>query len=130
MNLLKKLSNNAEPEIVNGLIVCMCILACGLSWSIGRSRNVRIEPLGISLTNQVVESQKDLDKALLLIELQKKAQDRAYEEAQDFTRKYPVGLKLLKELEEARLAVPVTEIQELEESLQESEEVIESLEDY
>ena len=130
MNLIKQVAENPNSKLTTGFTIIVSILACGFSFAIGRSRNVSVDALGMSLTTQVVKDNEALDKCLFLVDHQRKAQDRVYQEAREFTRRYPAGLQLLQEAERARGAIPSQEIKKLEQSLQESEEVIESLDEY
>ena len=124
MNFFKGWSD-APKDLRLGLIGVIWILAISGAIAISKSNKVEVDRDGFTISNtvsnQAIANQKELEKALLTIQTQRAAIEQHGQVADDFARKYPVAKGIAESAEHAADIVPDTAIDEIKETIGQSE---------
>lgn len=120
MNLIKAWGN-APKDLRIGLIGTIWIVAIATAIAIGKSDKVEVDRDGFTISNQAIANQKELEKAWLTIQTQQAAIEQHKNVTQDFARRYPVAQEILDSAKHAADIVPDTAIDDIENTISESE---------
>ena len=106
------------------LSVAFVIGVAGLSLSIGRGTAIKINQEGIDIKRQAYLNQSTASRTLLLLQIQQTAIEQLEADIEEFSRRYKAGEELAEKVENVSKIIPPLEIEELEEAVRESEEVL------
>ena len=120
MNFFKGWSD-APKDLRLGLIGVIWILAISGAIAISKSNKVEVDRDGFTISNQAIANQKQLEKALFTIQIQRTAIEQHEQVTEDFARKYPVAKGIAESAEHAADIVPDTAIDEIKETIGQSE---------
>ena len=119
-----RILNKLTSGQISGLIVGLVVLSGALGYAISQANNVEITTEGIKIQKQAIVVQKDLEKSLLLNQIQQQTIEQLLSETSDFSKKYKAGEQLLQEQQKTSSVVPDKEIEELEETVKKSKELL------
>lgn len=116
---------SAHPALHITLGIGLASLGMGFASLIANSDSVVVGENLIQIERQAISNQKDLERSLLIIEIQKAVIKELKEDTEDFSRRYEAGEELAEQAEAADRVIPESQIEELKESIGESRMVLE-----
>ncbi|MEM7592646.1 MAG: hypothetical protein AAF383_14185 [Cyanobacteria bacterium P01_A01_bin.83] len=122
---------NATPKIVDIAIAGVLIsLGAGLGWAIAKSQKVEVTQQGILIEQQAIANHKDLERSLLMNKIQQGLIERYEADAKEFARRYEAGAELAEQAQFAAKVIPPQQIEELENNVRESQQVLDEAKNY
>ena len=99
-------------------------LGFSLAFNLGKATKVQVGTDGITIIREAQENQSELEKQLLLQQVQKAAIDELRNDIHDFARRYEAGRELKEQVDFVADIVPRENIEELKEKIGESEHTL------
>ncbi|MEM8779995.1 MAG: hypothetical protein AAGF26_14210 [Cyanobacteria bacterium P01_G01_bin.49] len=107
-----------------GITAVLVAVGGSLAFNLGRATKVHIGTDGIEVIHQAQENQSELEKQLLLQQVQKAAIEELRQDIHDFARQYEAGRELKEQVDFVADIVPDNNLDELKERIGESEHTL------
>ncbi len=107
-----------------GITAVLLALGGSLSFNLGKATSVQIGTDGIKVIHQAQSNQSELEKQLLLQQVQKAAIDELRNDIHDFARQYEAGRELKEQVDFVADIVPKDNLDELKEKIGKSEHTL------
>jgi len=106
------------------LVSSVFVLSLSVAWSISLSSKVSISSQGLELTKTAIANQKELESALLLIEIQRQQISSFKERAVEINQRTNVGGLLAQDLTRAEENFDPSSIEKIEQTIERSQAVL------
>lgn len=107
------------------LVSSVFVLSLSIAWSISISSKVSISSQGLEVTKTAIANQKELESALLLIQIQQQQISSFKERAIEINQRTNVGGLLAQDLTKAEENFNPKSIEKIEQTIEQSQAVLE-----